>query len=127
MLPSRTCRSVEALKRSRPSAVAGPLLCRSVDEVLQGRRVKPSLCPSLEVLDEVAAFVSEVQHWELEWTQRSDFSRYAAEPKGEPIQIARELIMEHFKDDPAPDGQRDAIRGMIDRLTKFVYWHHDLR
>ena len=30
-----------------------PVLARSVDEVLQGRRVKPSLCPSLEILDEV--------------------------------------------------------------------------
>ena len=27
-----------------------PILCRTADEVLQGRRVKPSLCPSLEVL-----------------------------------------------------------------------------
>ena len=45
---------------SSPGAAAGtfgaprPLLCRTVEEVLQGRRVKPSLCPSLEVLDEVA-------------------------------------------------------------------------
>lgn len=31
-----------------------PLLCRTADEVLRGRRVKPSLCPSLSVLDEVA-------------------------------------------------------------------------
>ena len=30
-----------------------PVLCRSADEVLRGRRVKPSLCPSLAVLDEV--------------------------------------------------------------------------
>ena len=30
-----------------------PVLCRSPEEVLAGRRVKPSLCPSLEVLDEV--------------------------------------------------------------------------
>jgi coenzyme F420-reducing hydrogenase beta subunit len=30
-----------------------PLLCRTADEVLRGRRVKPSLCPSLAVLDEV--------------------------------------------------------------------------
>jgi coenzyme F420-reducing hydrogenase beta subunit len=30
-----------------------PVLCRSPSEVLLGRRVKPSLCPSLEVLDEV--------------------------------------------------------------------------
>ena len=30
-----------------------PVLCRSAAEVLQGRRVKPSLCPSLAVLDEV--------------------------------------------------------------------------
>ena len=30
-----------------------PVLCRTPSEVLQGRRVKPSLCPSLEVLDEV--------------------------------------------------------------------------
>ena len=32
-----------------------PVLCRTASEVLQGRRVKPSLCPSLEVLDEIAA------------------------------------------------------------------------
>ena len=32
-----------------------PILCRSPEEVLQGRRVKPSLCPSLEVLDEIKA------------------------------------------------------------------------
>ncbi len=32
-----------------------PVLCRTPAEVLQGRRVKPSLCPSLEVLDEIAA------------------------------------------------------------------------
>ena len=32
-----------------------PVLCRTPASVLQGRRVKPSLCPSLEVLDEVAA------------------------------------------------------------------------
>ena len=32
-----------------------PVLCRTPAEVLQGRRVKPSLCPSLEVLDEVKA------------------------------------------------------------------------
>ena len=30
-----------------------PVLCRTRAEVMQGRRVKPSLCPSLEVLDEV--------------------------------------------------------------------------
>jgi len=30
-----------------------PVLCRTADEVLRGRRVKPSLCPSLAVLDEV--------------------------------------------------------------------------
>ena len=30
-----------------------PVLCRSPDDVLRGRRVKPSLCPSLAVLDEV--------------------------------------------------------------------------
>ena len=35
-----------------------PILCRSVAEVLRGRRVKPSLCPSLEVLDEVSADAS---------------------------------------------------------------------
>jgi len=35
-----------------------PILCRSVAEVLRGRRVKPSLCPSLEVLDEVRADAS---------------------------------------------------------------------
>jgi coenzyme F420-reducing hydrogenase beta subunit len=32
-----------------------PLLCRTEAEVLEGRRVKPSLCPSLEVLDEIQA------------------------------------------------------------------------
>jgi coenzyme F420-reducing hydrogenase beta subunit len=32
-----------------------PLLCRSGEEILRGRRVKPSLCPSLAVLDQVAA------------------------------------------------------------------------
>ena len=31
-----------------------PILCRTPAEVLQGRRVKPSLCPSLQVLDEIA-------------------------------------------------------------------------
>ena len=30
-----------------------PVLCRTPAEVLEGRRVKPSLCPSLEILDEV--------------------------------------------------------------------------
>lgn len=30
-----------------------PLLCRTPEEVLRGRRVKPSLCPSLSVLDAV--------------------------------------------------------------------------
>lgn len=30
-----------------------PLLCRTPEEVLRGRRVKPSLCPSLAILDEV--------------------------------------------------------------------------
>ena len=35
-----------------------PVLCRTREEVLQGRRVKPSLCPSLEVLDEVCADAS---------------------------------------------------------------------
>ena len=32
-----------------------PILCRTADEVLRGRRVKPSLCPSLSILDEVKA------------------------------------------------------------------------
>jgi len=32
-----------------------PLLCRTPEEVLKGRRVKPSLCPSLAVLDEIQA------------------------------------------------------------------------
>ena len=32
-----------------------PVLCRSVDEIQRGRRVKPSLCPSLAVLDEIRA------------------------------------------------------------------------
>ena len=36
-------------------AAPAPVLCRTADEVLQGRRVKPSLCPSLAILDEVAA------------------------------------------------------------------------
>lgn len=36
-------------------AAPTPLLCRTPDEVLKGRRVKPSLCPSLAVLDEVKA------------------------------------------------------------------------
>lgn len=38
------------------SGFAAPraVLCRTADEVMQGRRVKPSLCPSLEVLDEIA-------------------------------------------------------------------------
>jgi len=35
-----------------------PLLCRTADEVLRGRRVKPSLCPSLSILDEVEADAS---------------------------------------------------------------------
>ena len=30
-----------------------PVLCRTVDEVLRGKRVKPSLCPSLAILDVV--------------------------------------------------------------------------
>ena len=30
------------------------VLCRTVDDVLRGRRVKPSLCPSLSVRDDVA-------------------------------------------------------------------------
>ena len=35
-----------------------PILCRTADEVLRGRRVKPSLCPSLSILDEVKADAS---------------------------------------------------------------------
>ena len=35
-----------------------PVLCKTPAEVLRGRRVKPSLCPSLEVLDEVKADAS---------------------------------------------------------------------
>ena len=34
-------------------AAPKPVLCRTPREVLAGRRVKPSLCPSLEVLDEI--------------------------------------------------------------------------
>ena len=30
-----------------------PVLCKSTEDVLRGRRVKPSLCPSLAILDEV--------------------------------------------------------------------------
>ena len=30
-----------------------PVLCRTAEEVLRGRRVKPSLCPSLAILDQV--------------------------------------------------------------------------
>ena len=30
-----------------------PVLCRTKEDVLRGRRVKPSLCPSLAILDQV--------------------------------------------------------------------------
>ena len=36
-------------------AAPKPVLCRTTDDVLQGRRVKPSLSPALQVLEEVKA------------------------------------------------------------------------
>lgn len=39
-------------------AAPAPVLCRTAEEVMRGRRVKPSLCPSLAVLDEIAADAS---------------------------------------------------------------------
>ena len=44
-----------ARRRAMGALAPKPVLCRAPADVLQGRRVKPSLCPSLEVLDEVAA------------------------------------------------------------------------
>ena len=43
---------------ARDPLAPAPLLCRTEAEIFRGRGVKPSLCPSLEVLDEVAADAS---------------------------------------------------------------------